>query len=166
LRNKENRKRKIHIGIGLYSLPNFPGDISVNRIHLKEPANEPLIHTMAMREEGFIGCCGAYCKTCPPFIDATCKGCKLGYGPEERDIDRSRCKIKACCFRDKKLETCADCRQYNCCAIIRAFYDKNGFKYNKYMQSADYIRANGYAQFLKAAGKWKCAYGRLPVKEK
>jgi len=27
----------------------------------------------------FIGCCGAYCKTCKAFIDGSCKGCKLGY---------------------------------------------------------------------------------------
>ncbi len=120
---------------------------------------------MATQDKNFIGCCGAYCKTCQPFIGGVCKGCKLGYGPEERDVEKIRCKIKACCFRDKKLETCADCKDYNCCAIVQEFYAKNGYKYKKYKESADYIRANGYAKFLKAAHIWKCAYGRLPVKE-
>jgi hypothetical protein len=32
----------------------------------------------------FVGCCGAYCKTCKPFIEGTCKGCKLGYENKER----------------------------------------------------------------------------------
>ena len=121
---------------------------------------------MAMREESLIGCCGAYCKTCMPFINGTCKGCKLGYAPGGRDVEKIRCRIKACCFRDKKLETCADCDDYNGCATIRGFYTKNGYKYKKYMQSSEYIRANGYAKFLKATSKWKCAYGKLPVKEK
>jgi len=32
----------------------------------------------------FIGCCGAYCKTCPPLIQNYCKGCKLGYNTGQK----------------------------------------------------------------------------------
>lgn len=129
---------------------------------------EGLPGTMAIGEEKnkedpnrSIGCCGAYCKTCPPFIEGICKGCKLGYGSGGRDIDKIKCKIKACCFCERKLETCADCKDYNSCQIIQGFYAKNGYKYKKYKQSAEYIRANGYEKFLEAADKWKRAYGRL-----
>ena len=94
------------------------------------------------------------------------QGLQTGICSGGRDVEKIRCRIKACCFRYKKLETCADCDDYDGCATLRGLYTKNGYKYKKYMESADYIRANGYAQFLKAAGKWKCAYGKLPVKEK
>jgi hypothetical protein len=57
----------------------------------------------------FIGCCGAFCKTCKAFIEGFCKGCKLGYDKGERDIGKAKCKMKVCCFRERKLETCADC---------------------------------------------------------
>jgi hypothetical protein len=93
------------------------------------------------------------------------QGLQAWLRPRGEGHRKIRCRIKACCFRDKKLETCADCDDYDGCATIRGFYAKNGYKYKKYMQSAEYIRANGYAKFLKATCKWKCAYGRLPVKE-
>ena len=53
----------------------------------------------------FIGCCAAYCKTCPPLILGQCKGCKLGYDDGERKIAKAKCKIKVCCFGVKKQET-------------------------------------------------------------
>lgn len=68
---------------------------------------------MTIRE---IGCCGAYCKTCMEEWqkkkypnERTCRGCKLGYELGERDLSKAKCEIKVCCFREKKLETCADC---------------------------------------------------------
>jgi hypothetical protein len=46
---------------------------------------------MSIRE---IGCCGAYCKTCRTSTSGSiCRGCKLGYGDGERDIDKAKCKI-------------------------------------------------------------------------
>jgi len=41
----------------------------------------------------YIGCCGAYCKTCKPFITKNCKGCKIGYEPGGRDLSKAKCKI-------------------------------------------------------------------------
>jgi hypothetical protein len=110
----------------------------------------------------FIGCCGAYCKTCKALRDGTCKGCKLGYEKGNRDISKSKCPIKVCCFRDKKMETCADCDDYSICKIITEFYsEKKGYKYKKYRESIDFIREKGYPQFLKFANDWNGPYGRL-----
>lgn len=109
----------------------------------------------------YVGCCGAYCGTCRGFADGACKGCKLGYGPGERDIDRSRCRMKVCCLKEKGLETCADCGDYEGCRIIQGFYSKKGYKYRRYKQSIEYIRKNGYARFLEHARRWNGAYGKL-----
>ena len=109
-----------------------------------------------------IGCCGAYCKTCRTSITGShCKGCKLGYENGERDINKARCKIKLCCFRNKKLETCADCQDYATCRIIHSFQDKSGVKYKKYRQSIEFLQKNGYEEFIKIADNWKGPYGKL-----
>jgi hypothetical protein len=122
---------------------------------------------MVKREEDLtneirlIGCCGAYCKTCPPFIEHYCKGCKLGYDAGKRDINDAKCKMKVCCFKEKNLETCADCPDYLTCGIIYEFQRKTGYKYKKYKQSIEFIRKNGYVEFLKNTKDWKRAYGKL-----
>jgi hypothetical protein len=114
---------------------------------------------MSIRE---IGCCGAYCRTCLISTSGiNCRGCKLGYEGGERDINKARCKIKLCCFRDRQLETCADCEEYSKCNIIQEFHGKNGYKYRKYRQSIEFIRANGYAEFISIADNWKGPYGKL-----
>jgi len=109
-----------------------------------------------------IGCCGAYCKTCQALVTGNnCRGCKLGYESNERDINKARCKIKVCCFRDKHLETCADCHDYPECRLVHGMYKKSGYKYGKYRQSIEFIRANGYERFIKIADTWKGPYGKL-----
>ncbi len=114
---------------------------------------------MSVRE---IGCCGAYCKTCRASITGSiCRGCKLGYESGERDISKSRCKIKVCCFRDRRFETCADCPDYPFCRIIQDFHNKKGYKYRKYRQSVEFIKENGYARFIEIADNWKGPYGRF-----
>jgi hypothetical protein len=115
---------------------------------------------MSVRE---IGCCGAYCKTCRASVTGNiCRGCKLGYENGERDINKSRCKMKICCFRDRRLETCADCTAYPGCRLIHGFYEKNGYKYKKYRQAIEFIREGGYARFIKLADTWRGPYGKLP----
>jgi hypothetical protein len=109
-----------------------------------------------------IGCCGAYCRTCRKSASGSnCHGCKLGYESGERDINKARCKIKVCCFRERKFETCADCPDYSSCDIIQGFYKKGGYKYGKYRQSIEFIKGNGYARFIEAAGGWNGSCGRL-----
>ena len=108
-----------------------------------------------------IGCCGAYCRTCLTSITgSTCRGCKLGYEGGGRDINKSKCRIKLCCFRDKGLETCADCDDFSSCVTIQGLYARSGYKYHKYRQSLIFIRENGYQAFLNIADSWKGPYGK------
>jgi hypothetical protein len=109
----------------------------------------------------FIGCCGAYCRTCAALREGACRGCKLGYGEGGRDISRARCPMKVCCFGKKRLETCADCPDYPVCDIIRTFQSKKGYKYRKYRESLEFIRKKGYPAFLGRAGSWKGACGKM-----
>jgi len=108
-----------------------------------------------------IGCCSAYCATCPALKDNTCKGCKLGYNNGERNIEAARCAIKRCCLMKKKLDTCADCPDYPVCRTVQGLFAKNGYKYRKYKESMEFIRQNGYPAFITAARSWKRAYGLL-----
>lgn len=105
-----------------------------------------------------IGCCGAYCKTCREF-QKTCRGCKLGYLDGSRDLSRAKCKMKKCCLT-KGHVTCGDCEEYERCETIQSFLHHPGYKYGKYKQALEYIRAHGHAAFLKAAEHWKSAYGK------
>ena len=81
-----------------------------------------------------IGCCGSYCGTCPVLEEQACKGCKTGYENGERNISKAKCKIKVCCI-NSKLQSCADCNEYNSCNTVNDFYNKNGYKYGKYKQA-------------------------------
>jgi len=123
-----------------------------------------VIKLSLLNEKRFIGCCGAYCKTCKSLINGSCKGCKLGYDEGERNINKSKCKIKICCFKERKHETCADCPDYQSCPIIQKFHNKKPLEYKKYRQSTEFIRKNGYEQFIKKAKDWKNRYGELNEK--
>ena len=114
-----------------------------------------------MNSKRYIGCCGAYCKTCKPFIEEACKGCKISFDTGQRDINKAKCKIKLCCFRDNKFDTCADCSKLEFCKIIQDWFAKNGYKYKKYKQAIEFIKEFGYSKFIKLANKWKNAYGKL-----
>ena len=114
-----------------------------------------------MNPERYIGCCGAYCKPCPPYVEGSCKGCKLGYDTGERDISKARCRIKLCCFKDSGFETCAECPEVEACDIAGDFHARRGRKYGKYRQALEFIRKNGYARFIKAAAGWTNACGGL-----
>jgi len=113
----------------------------------------------------FIGCCGAYCKTCKPYIEKSCKGCKLGFDTGERDINLAKCKIKVCCFKEKGFDTCADCPGLSSCQLIGNWHSKNGYKYKKYKQAIEFIQQNGYSAFLELANRWKGAYGFLDYRK-
>ena len=106
-----------------------------------------------------IGCCGAYCGTCQVLKQNMCKGCKLGYQNDERDITKAKCKIKICCINNN-YSTCADCSKYNSCEIIQNFHNKNGYKYKKYKEAINFIIKNGYEKFLKITNKWTMQYGK------
>jgi len=107
-----------------------------------------------------IGCCGAFCGTCPVMKENLCKGCKIGYQTGEREISKAKCKMKVCCIQ-KKLVSCADCSEFGTCDILQNFYSKNGYKYKKYKESLDYIRSSGYEKFLETANNWTKQYGKI-----
>ncbi len=106
-----------------------------------------------------IGCCGAYCKKCRSFILGSCKGCKLGYREGERDIARAVCKVKRCCIGTERLETCADCLRFDRCTILADFHGKQWPKYMRYRRALEFIRADGYDEFVRRAKDWKMQYG-------
>lgn len=109
----------------------------------------------------YVTCCGCYCKTCKPYIDGFCKGCKLGYRAGERDINKAKCKIKICCFKGKKLETCADCESVSNCEIFNNRF-KVGTRDNERLQEAlKYIKDHGYDKFIEKAKKWTSYAGKL-----
>jgi len=114
-----------------------------------------------MNQNRYIGCCGAYCKTCKPFIEGFCKGCKLGFDSGERDIEKAKCKIKICCFKEMRYDTCADCSNLDNCKTIGDLYGKKGYKYKKYKQAIEFIKENGYPDFIKLANNWNGAFGKL-----
>jgi hypothetical protein len=107
----------------------------------------------------YIGCCGAYCRTCPEYRNNRCQGCKIGYDNGERDIKKAKCRMKICCI-EKALNTCADCDSYSTCAIIQRFYSKKSYKYKKYEEATLFIREKGYRYFLEIADGWKNQFGK------
>ncbi|WP_406656387.1 DUF3795 domain-containing protein [Methanolobus sp. ZRKC2] len=106
-----------------------------------------------------IGCCGAYCATCKEWKERTCKGCKMGYDTGERDLSRAKCKIKVCCI-GKGFVSCADCPDIQKCQVINDFHSKKSYKYGKYKQAIEFIKQNGYDEFMKIADTWTNAYGK------
>jgi len=118
-----------------------------------------------LTDKVLLGCCGAYCKTCPAFTTGFCKGCKIGYADKSRDIGKARCKMKTCCLT-KNYISCADCPAFESCATIQSFFQKNGYKYRRYQKALMYIRVNGYPQFFAIANSWKKQYGKYEYKLK
>ena len=48
------------------------------------------------------------------------------------------------------------------CETVQAFLNHSVYKYSKYKQALEFIRAHGYSAFLKAAEHWTGAYGKYP----
>ena len=111
------------------------------------------------KDEILLGCCGAYCKTCKVFQDKLCKGCKVGYFDNSRDLSKAKCKIKICCIT-KGYSSCADCDKLKSCETIQSFFSKNGYKYKKYNEAILFINQYGYKNFFSIANSWKMQYGR------
>ncbi len=111
-----------------------------------------------------LGCCGAYCQTCKVYAQQLCKGCKVGYATGEREIAKAKCAMKICCVK-RGLTSCADCGEYDSCETLRSFYAHDSYKYKKYQQASEFIRANGYDAFFTLADGWHSAYGSLEKKD-
>jgi len=94
--------------------------------------------------------------------ERTCLGCKLGYESGKRDISKAKCEIKVCCFKERRLETCADCPDYPC-EILEEFWSKRGWKYKQYRKQLQFIRQKGYEEFLKRASEWNGPHRKLEI---
>ena len=60
-----------------------------------------------------IACCGLDCGLCPTYYTkgpSKCPGC---CGPNFSNHHPS-CSIITCCVKDKKFETCAECKEFPC----------------------------------------------------
>lgn len=108
----------------------------------------------------YIGCCGAYCRTCRAFVEESCKGCKLGYLDGRRDIARAKCRMKVCCI-SRGLAACGACPELDTCPTMAAFFNHAAYKYRRYREATDFIRRYGCAEFIRQAGTWSGAYGKL-----
>ena len=56
--------------------------------------------------------CGVYCGACPSF-NKTCLGC----ASDDKEQDRCSkwgCKVRNCCYNQKKLDYCINCEQFPC----------------------------------------------------
>ena len=109
----------------------------------------------------YISCCGAYCKTCKELIDENCKGCKLGYENGERDINKAKCKIKLCSFKDNNYITCSDCDVFTNCDIYNSRFKVGTYNNKKYLGVLIFIKENGYDSFIKIADTWKRHQGKI-----
>ncbi len=112
-------------------------------------------------EVEYIACCGCYCNTCKAFTSDNCRGCKLGYDNNERDIKKAKCRIKLCCLTNKILKTCADCNELDQCQIIPSKFKPGTRDYKKCIESLKYINRYGYDNFLEKAKNWKNHFGKL-----
>ncbi len=45
--------------------------------------------------------------------------------------------------------------------MLQAFYERKGYAGKRYQESIEFIRKNGYDEFLKIADKWKGLYGKI-----
>jgi hypothetical protein len=85
----------------------------------------------------------------------------LGYASGERDINRAKCRIKLCCFKDRKLETCADCPEFPGCEIYETRFKKGTQNYKKYSRALKFIREHGYEKFMEQTRCWNGPSGKL-----
>ena len=79
-------------------------------------------------------------------------------------MSRAKCRMKKCCLTKGHI-TCVDCEEYESCETVQAFLNHPGYKYGKYKQALEYIRAYDYTAFMKAAENWKNAYGKYPEQD-
>ena len=81
-----------------------------------------------------------------------------------RNLGRAKCRMKKCCLTKGHI-TCTNCEEYEHCEIVQAFLNHPGYKYSKYKQALEFIRAHGHAAFLNAAKHWTSACGKYPKQD-
>ena len=56
--------------------------------------------------------CGVFCGACPSYIK-TCQGC-ASESKEQSRKSKWGCKIRVCCYDNKKISFCIECKEYPC----------------------------------------------------
>lgn len=104
--------------------------------------------------------CGVYCGACPAF-NKTCRGC----ASEDRNQNRCNkwgCKIRNCCYDQKKLDYCVDCEQFPCKIIdkklIRSHPYEPSYKYRHEIpvvfSNLKMMNIESYLEYQRQ--RWKC----------
>jgi putative transcriptional regulator len=66
--------------------------------------------------------------------------------PGKRDLGKAKCRIKVCCFRERGLETCADCCGFPC-EILGEFWSRKGWRTNSTQNSSSSSGNTGTRRF-------------------
>jgi len=90
--------------------------------------------------------CGLDCNTC----DTRSKGCEGCHGPDAK-VWSGDCKIRACCFKQKKLSDCGACDSFPC-ANITAFENDQWPHHRRAIAGLRKIRDERKAASLPAPG--------------
>jgi hypothetical protein len=97
--------------------------------------------------------CGLYCGACPQYLEKKCKGCK-------HSSKKTKCEIRKCA-RKKKIDSCAQCKQYPCdvkkVQEIAAGQGKKPF-YKLRTKNFETIQKEGYKAWDDQQKKrWNCS---------
>lgn len=67
--------------------------------------------------------CGVFCGACPSY-NKTCAGCSS----EKKEQNRSskwNCKLRNCCYIEKKVNYCAECDEFPCKKLKKRLIDSH-----------------------------------------
>jgi hypothetical protein len=67
--------------------------------------------------------CGVFCGACPSF-QKTCFGCSSA-SKEQRRTSWMSCKIRKCCFEQKRYQYCAECAEFPCETINKKLIESH-----------------------------------------
>jgi len=104
-----------------------------------------------------IGCCGIDCGLCPRYYTegkSKCPGC---LGPHFLEIMGQTCSIITCCFKNKNLETCGECKDFPCQKFDSEWFGKDAYDsfvtHKKATPNLNFIKDKGFEEFIKQQEK-------------
>ena len=107
--------------------------------------------------------CGVFCGACPS-CHKTCKGCA---SEDKAQIRKSKwsCKIRTCCYDQKKLDFCGQCPEFPCTIVNKKLVESHPhdvhFTYrHEIPDSFRKLKSMGVEVFYKyQVQRWKCTCG-------
>ena len=104
-----------------------------------------------------IGCCGIDCGLCPRYYTegkSRCPGC---FGQKFLEVMGQSCSFITCCFKEKKLETCGECKDFPCSKFDSKWFGKDAYDsfvtHKKAIPNLNFIKNKGFEEFLKQQEK-------------